>query len=155
MRRTKTDSKGFTLIEIILALLVITVGITSLIGLFSTTLDTASEAHADLNVVSFSDMIFNYCHSETNWNLIPTSGNLRVPDYKLDIEQIKIGSLSHFTCQTSGSGSVLKNNYTVSYLLDIHASGNLKELNLRIWPGLGTNGTARSFYTELYNWVDK
>jgi prepilin-type N-terminal cleavage/methylation domain-containing protein len=146
----KNHHQGFTLIEIMLALLVVTIGIVATIGLLGTSLDTSAKSHDDLNIVSFADMVFNYCHSETNWNSIPSSGNLTVPDYDLGTEPLQIGSLAQFTSQVPGSGNTPK-TYTVSYLLKIQPIGNTKQLTLQVWSGPGTNNRPRTFYTELYN----
>jgi prepilin-type N-terminal cleavage/methylation domain-containing protein len=150
------NKKGFTLIEILLALLVITIGIVAMVGLLGTSLDTSAKSHHDLHAVSFSDMVFNYCHSVTNWSAIPTTGTLFVPDYDGGTIGIQENAVEQFTCRVPGFGGDTKETYTVSYLLDVQSKGrNIKELTLQVWPGYGTNGTPRTFYTELYNWVDK
>ena len=143
---------GFSLIEILLALLVVSVGILSITGLLGTALDSSTKAHSDVELVSFSDMIFNYCHSTTNWSGIPISGSINVPGYDSQSANIRIGSLDRFTCKASDSGGGTKGIYTVSYILNASESGNMKTLSLRVWPGYSTNGPSRTFYTEIYNW---
>ena len=136
-----------------LALLVVSIGIVAMIGLLGSSLDSSAKAHDDLNIVSFADMVFNYCHSVTNWNEISTHGSITVPDYDAVKTPIHIGQLAQFECQVPNVADNLRSTYTVSYILDIEVFGNSKELSLRIWPGLSTNGTERIFYTEIYNWV--
>jgi prepilin-type N-terminal cleavage/methylation domain-containing protein len=144
-----TRRNGFTLIEIMIALLVITVGIVAMTGLLGTSLDTSAKSHDDLHAVSFADMVFNYCHSVTNWDAIPTRGSLDLPDYDGGTTELQLDSLAQFTCSIPP-----QEVYTVSYLLGIQQpTGSIKELTLQVWPGHGTNGTARTFYTEIYNWV--
>ena len=145
--------RGFTLIEIMLALLVITIGIVAVTGLLGTSLDSSAKSHDDLNVVSFADMVFNYLHSVTNFAEIPTAGTVQIPDYAEGMADISIGTLSEFTCQVPTPGG-LSQEYTVSYAFDAQVRGNdVKEFTLRVWPGYGTNGNPRIFYTEIYNWV--
>lgn len=146
---------AFTLIEIMLALLVVSVGIVAMIGLLSSTLDSSSKAHNDLNIVSFSDMVFNYCHSVTNWSSIPTTGTLTIPDYTFVDTPIQINQLAQFECRVPNFGNNERSTYTVSYILNVTDAGTTKELSLRVWPGFSTNGYPRIFYTEFYNWVDK
>lgn len=146
---------GFTLIEILLALLVVTVGLMSVTGLFATALGVSHQSQEDLNAVSFADMVLNYCHAETNWNRISTSGEILIPGYNLTTGNLRLDSVAQFTCQTPGSGSAAQTGYTVTYLLHISAGDRVKELTLEVWPGSGTNNTSRVFYTELYNWVDR
>jgi len=152
-RQRRKIKRGFTLIEIILALLVISIGIVSLIGLLSTSLDSASKAHSDLNSVSFADMVFNYCHSVTNWAEIPTSGDLNIPDYTGNTTPIHIDQLSRFDCIVPDFGNNPKRSYTVSYIFHIERFDQVKALSLEVWPGYSSNGTPRTFYTELYNWM--
>jgi hypothetical protein len=139
-----------------LALLVVMIGIVAVIGLLGTSLDTAAKSQDDLHAVSFADMVFNYYHSVTNWNEIPPEGSLTVPDYNENAFTLKLDTLGQFTCHVPPMfGNAEESTYTVSYILDAQAAGSLKALTLQIWPGLGTNGSSRTFYTELYNWVDK
>jgi prepilin-type N-terminal cleavage/methylation domain-containing protein len=144
---------GFTLIEIMLALLVITIGVVAMTGLLGKSLDTSAKSHTDIDVVSFADLVFNYSHSLTNFSAIPTAGTFTIPGYNEDLVDIQVGTLSQFTCQVTGYGSTPHEAYTVSYRLDIAAAGNIKELTLQVWPGFNTNGQPRRFYTEIYNWA--
>lgn len=143
---------GFTLIEIMLALLVVTVGILAMTGLLGTSLDTSVKAHEDLDAVSFADMVFNYYHSSTNWSEIPPDGSWTVPDYNGGDVNLASGQ---FTCLALPRfGNTEEKTYTVSYIL--HAAQpepGIKALTLQVWPGYATNGTPRTFYTELYRWV--
>lgn len=146
---------GFTLIEIMLALLVVAIGIVAMTGLLGTALDTSEKSHDDLDAISFADMVFNYYHSTTNWNGIPPDGEWTVPDYNGGTVDLRTGQ--PFTCKIQGFVATnLEEPYTVSYIL--HATQpepDIKALTLQVWPGYATNGTPRTFYTEIYNWVDK
>jgi Tfp pilus assembly protein PilV len=159
MKRTSVLNSvkiGFTLIEIMLSLLVVTIGIVAVIGLLGTSLDSSAKAHSDLNAVSFSDMVFNYYHAVTNWNEIPPDGSARVPDYAGNTLDLSAGT---FTCMASGIRNTAVETYTVSYTFSARQRGqNVKELSLHVWPGLGNTNDqtrARFFYTEIYNWADK
>ncbi len=151
-----TSRFGFTLIEIMLALLVISIGIVSMTGLLGTSLDSSAKSHSDLHVVSFADMVFNYYHSVTDWSEIPPDGSGLIPDYTGNTVDLSSGT---FTCRVPGVGNTPVDTYTVSYTFNAQTRGqNIKELSLEIWPGLGNTNNqtrARTFYTEIYNWADK
>lgn len=141
--------RGFTLIEIMLALLVVTVGIVAVTGLLGTSLDSSAKSHDDLNAVSFSDMVFNYLHSSTNWGNIPPDGSWVVPDFNGNDLDLQSGQ---FTYQVPGPENPSQ-EYTVSYALFAQdRGGDIKELTLQVWPGYGTAGEPRHFYTEIYRW---
>lgn len=148
---------GFTLIEIMLALLVVSIGIVAMIGLLGTSLDSSAKSHSELNLVSFADMVFNYYHSVTDWNEIPPDGSLLVPKYaSTNFMDLSSGT---FTCRLPGVDGMPIDTYTVSYVFTARTRGlNIKELNLKIWPGRGNENDqnrARNFYTEIYNWTDR
>lgn len=143
---------GFTLIEIMLALLVITVGVVASIGLLSSTLDTSTKSHDDLNMVSFADMVFNYCQSITNFNAIPSTGTLQVPGYDQRMAYLPIGSKDRYACMVPGFEGASREAYVVSYRLDVLSEGDVKALTLKVWPGYETGSPPRIFYTEIYNW---
>lgn len=146
---------AFTLIEIMLALLVVMIGIVAITGLLGTSLDSSAKSHDDIDVVSFADMVFNYCHSLDDFNAIPTSGNFTIQDYNEETTttDIQIGPITQFDCPVTGFENRAKRTYTLSYQLDVAMAGNVKELTLDIWPGYNASGPPRRFYTEIYNWA--
>jgi prepilin-type N-terminal cleavage/methylation domain-containing protein len=149
-------SKGFTLIEIMLALLVVTIGVVAMVGLLSSSLDSASKTHEELNVVSFADLVLNYCHAVEDFADLPTSGSLALPGHDTDGEILRLGAQAPFTGTLPLSQLTLLSEpqeYTVTYQLDIAAAGaNIKTVSLQVWPGYDTTGSPRRFYTEIYNW---
>ena len=147
-----SGKSGFTLIEIILALLVITIGVVAVTGLLGSTLDSSARSHSDLDVVSFADMVFNELHSRAGFDEIPTSGSFSIPDYAGGNSSLQIGSVAQFTCQVPGTGTPLHDSYTVSYQLDAVQEGNIIKSTLQVWPGYDATGQPRRFHTEIYNW---
>lgn len=146
---------GFTLMEIMLALLVITVGILSAIGLLGTSLDSTARSHNDINMVSFADMVLNYFTSVEDFNKIPTQGTVSIPGYDDADIDLTIGNTTSFNCISTGISGVPEESYTVSYQLNIQTAPerpDIKTLTLKVWPGYNTTGSPRRFYTEIYNW---
>ncbi|MDF7809172.1 prepilin-type N-terminal cleavage/methylation domain-containing protein [Pontiellaceae bacterium B12219] len=144
--------RGFTLIEILLALLIISVGVVSVAGLLSATIDSGSKAHDDLEVVAFAEMVLNHCQAETDWNALPISGNLTLFDYDETPVSLSLGSLQQFSMTLAGKAGSSVERGVLSYILTITASGNRKIISLQVWPGLNTTETPRVFQTECYNW---
>jgi Tfp pilus assembly protein PilV len=158
-RSTFRNSRfGFTLIEIMLALLVIMIGIVAISGLLGTSLGSSAKSHDDLNVVGFADMVLNYYHSETNWNDVPPSvaEALTIPDYNDSTVTLQLDTPAQFTCRLPGFGNTEQDAYTVTYLLHAEQAGaRVKELTLQVWSGYATNSRPRTFYTEIYNWANQ
>ena len=150
---SRRAAAGFTLIEIMLALLVVSVGIVAMVGLLGSSLDSSAKSHDDLSVVGFADMVFNHCHASTNWNAIPLSGTLAVPDYNEGTALLKIGSLERFACRVPGKSGVPAERCTLTYRLDIAQEGTSKKLDLQVRPGLNTTGEPRRFHAEIYDWT--
>lgn len=156
MRMKPPNKHGFTLIEIMLALLVVTVGIVAITGVLGTALDTSAKSHDDLHVVGFADMVLNHYHAATNWSEIPPEGSLEVPDYNAGTLNLQLDALQRFTCTVPGFGGTDKETYTVGYVLHAEQPArNVKTLSLQVWPGYSTNAAPRTFYTEFYNWADQ
>jgi type II secretory pathway pseudopilin PulG len=147
---------GFTLMEIMLALLVVMVGIVAITGLLGSSLESASKAHADLDISGFADMVLNHYQAEKDWNAIPPSNseNLSIPDYGGSAFKLQKNIPDQFTSQVPGFAEKLKETYTVTYLFQAkQTSPRVKELTLDVWPGHNTNTPPLTFHTEIYNWI--
>lgn len=156
MKRSHTKS-GFSLIEIILALLVVAIGITAMLGLLGSTLDSSSRTRDDLHMTSFADLVINYCHSQPDWDQIKTSNTLSLPDYTGTQVDLLIDTVAPFTCNLPASTTNSVETYTLTYLLHITEAvpRKTKRISLSVWPGYSTNSRPQVFYTELYNWTDQ
>jgi len=146
---------GFTLIEISLAILIISVGILSVIGLIGAALDTSKRVNDDLYAVSFSDLVFSHFHSITNWAEIPAGPvSARIRDY--NGEWINIQNEGEYTCRVLprfGNNEV--DVFTVTYRIHAKQLGELKTMDIEVWPGYRKIGRPRQFHTEFYNWTDR
>lgn len=159
MKDTTTKKQGFSLIEIIIALLVVAVGITAMIGLLGSSLGSSSKSRDDIHVVSFADMILNYFHAQTEWKNIPTEGTVSLPDYYGSTTELRQGSIAQFTlAEPTNDETSLWEAFTVTYKLQItqeEDTPKVKHIHLLVWPGYSTNSPPRRFYTEVYNWADQ
>ncbi len=157
MRRRQThhpmrNHAGFTLIEIVLALLVVTVGIVAMTGLLATSLDTSTETQDDLRIVGFAELVLNHLHARSDFGSIPASGTLAISDYAGGTANLEIGPATPFEYRLPGATGAEAVRYPLTYRLAIRAAGNILEVLLEVWPGYGTAGNPRIFYTELYDW---
>lgn len=146
----KKQKPGFTLIEILLALLVITIGVVTMAGLLGSSIDAGTKASDDVNIVSFSDMVLNHCHAAA-WDTL-TPGTLTLKDYAGNPTTLTTGTTDHFSSEAIGKDGRSSERFTVSYQLDIQVNGHVKTVTLRVWPGYDITGTPRIFHTEIYNW---
>ena len=151
--------QGFTLIEIILALLVVSIGVVAAIGLLGTSLDTSAKARDDLHIVGFADLVLNHIHAMDEYSAIPTTGgNLTITNYAQEAVSIQTDNHAQFENRVIDAGDKIRSTFTLTYLLEIERSANtpdVKTISLQVWPGYATNGTPRIFHTEVYNWTDK
>ncbi len=156
MRPLEINKRGFTLIEILLALLVITIGVVAVTGLLGASLETSSRARDDLRAVSFSDLVLNYLHP-LDFDAIPDHGTLSIPGHDQTPISIQIGNADPARLTVAHPDSNLTRGespreYGVAYRLRVTNESDLKALTLEVWPGFNTREKARVFHTEIHNW---
>lgn len=152
MKRGKNILRtGFTLIEVMLALMVITIGIVSITGLLSSSLNTSSKAHDDITVVSFADLVLNSSHAN-GFDALPMSGSLPIIEMDGSSRSLPIGRIETYTGEVPSFGIDQTQEYTVSYRISAQEQPGVKMVSLEIWPDRNTSTTPRRFHTEIYNW---
>lgn len=146
---------GFTLMEILLALLVISIGVVSIIGLLVSTLDTNHRTRDDLHIVSFADLVLNHLHSADWTALSALPGSFSLPDYDGTTVDIETGSTTRFTSFSEGRDGTAAERFTVTYQLELARDRNSITAELKVWPGYTAEGNPRLFQTRIYNWRNK
>ncbi len=141
---------GFTLMEILLALLIISIGIVSIIGLLTSTLGAGSKARDDLHIVSFADMVLNQLHTK-DWTSL-SAGSIAVTDYDEQILTMTLGTQSQYTLPIRGKDENSRDRFAMTYQLDLAVGDEFIEVTLLVWPGYSTAGEPKIFQTEIYNW---
>ena len=66
------DRSGFTLTEVLLSIMIITIGVLAAAGLIAESLANSKRTHDDIIAVSFSDMVFATMRegmATTNWSM--------------------------------------------------------------------------------------
>lgn len=136
--------------EILLALLIISIGIVSIIGLLTSTLGAGSKARNDLHIVSFADMVLNQLHT-TDWTSL-SAGSIAITDYDEQMLTIRSGAQSQYTLPIRGKDGNSRDRFAVTYQLDLSGGDEFIEVTLLVWPGYSTAGEPKIFHTEIYNW---
>jgi hypothetical protein len=167
MKHAKKNT-GFSLVEVALAMLVASVGILAVMGLFASSLDTNALATADTQGALFGDYVLNSVRtiaSNTNmsWSAIAPGLQIPVPFAAQWSNPQKIKAVSgpvsiqqqnqpiYFVSQGSGISSF---GFVCS--LQVWPLGsNMKAVQFLVCPVRGTNGipdlnSLSSFYTEIY-----
>jgi len=155
--------RGFTLTEVVLAIMIITIGVLAAAGLIAESLANSKRTHDDMIAVSFSDMVFATMRegiATTNWSIgeqlvvyednslpndatvVETSGNQRRFYNVINLDRQKSftpysGTLGHMT------------NYIVSYEINNNPTASGLGVEIRVWPGYDTSVRPRIFYNEF------
>ena len=163
-QRLRRLRRGFTLVEVSLALLVLSVGVLTAYALFPEGLNAGRAATADTQSAMFADIVFRSYRSASTyrrWNELATT-QVRVPCDGT----IWNGAARTVYIQPSPSIQTYRNQITVGgeavdenalrYKLELReiTPNRLMAVSLYIWPGLfgpTDPGSANYYYTELYN----
>lgn len=164
-QRLRRLRRGFTLVEVSLALLVLSVGVLTAYALFPEGLNAGRAATSDTQSAMFADIIFRSYRAASTyvpWNQITTT-RVRVPGEGTiwngsgrTIEIIpSTSSIQTYRNQLSVGGTLIDEN-ALRYKLEFReiTAGRLMVVSLYIWPGLfgpTDPASAQYYYTELYN----
>ena len=155
---------GFTLVEIALALLVVSIGMLAVVGLMAGGLDMSSDSVGDAQASMFAAMVFDGYRAEferdkTAWEdaddlLLPSFGGgiwneTGAPPY--DLAPIADNSAHTIKFEHADSGIEA---YSLRYRLSFsNVTTKVKSATLEIWPrefGPTLAANAEVFYTEFY-----
>jgi prepilin-type N-terminal cleavage/methylation domain-containing protein len=168
--RSELMRQGFTLIEIALALLVTSIGLLALFGLFPVGLEANKAAADETRTAMFAEEVLNGVRAQAAlqpWNAI--AANIRLPpptpDVWSDPDNLRVvvtgGGADNFetlvfeklgTRATASGQRESYRDFGVRYRLEIQdIDAYRKAVRLKVRPGeFGTTNTY-VFYTELYN----
>lgn len=161
---------GFTLVEVSLALLVLSVGVLGAFALFPHGLAESRMASFETQASLFGEMVLRSYRAlavTQSWDALNTA-RIPVPGVEPGIwtgsEQtpwIEPGNVvrayvnaSKITAAVGGSGEVVDNALRYKLLIEDRVPGRVKKLTLYVWPGrFGTtaDNEARLYVTAIYN----
>ncbi len=169
--RPRTDRRGFTLIEISLALLVISIGVLGAFALFPHGLAEGQMASFETQAGLVGEFILRSYRAVAvtqTWNSINSSLRVRVPGHEAGIwtgssttsEIIPDGTVrelvfaANIPAATGGTGETIDHAMRYRLVIEDRVPGYLKRLILYLWPGrYGSTDVnlARVYMTEIYN----
>ncbi len=155
---------GFTLVEIALALLVVSVGMMAVLGLFPAGLDANRRAIEETRAAIFADDVLNSYRAASrampwnqlaNYNAPGVATNMWYASDNLRIQVDSPGSLNVHTNVYALFDDESIIEYAVRYRLVMNdETPSLKSFRLEIWPGQFGRADpedAMVFKTELYH----
>ncbi|MCX7819020.1 MAG: prepilin-type N-terminal cleavage/methylation domain-containing protein [Kiritimatiellae bacterium] len=170
-RRRVCGRQGFTLIEIALALLVISIGVLGAFSLFPHGLAEAQMASFETQAGLIGEMIFRSYRAlavTQSWNSINSSLRVRVPGVEPGIwsgssttaEIFPDGAVrelvmaANIPAATGGTGETIDHAMRYRLIIEDRVPQRLKRFTLYLWPGrYGSTdpSLARIYVTEIYN----
>jgi uncharacterized protein (TIGR02598 family) len=157
-----SNKLAFSLIEVVLALMVVAVGMLGVFSLFPAGLSMSKSMTDEIRASAFAEEVFTVFEAQsyvTNWNEIGSAIDVDTSSQPLIID-IQGNQTQYEETLVGGFNRVhyiYENitNYTLRYSVDIEPLGDrINRLDLKIWPGeFGpTNDVdALRFVTEIYN----
>ncbi len=154
--RRRGSCRAFSLIEVTLALMVISVGMLSVIGLFPLGLDQNSRAIADTHAALFADEVLSglrACAAD-NW-----------ADFDVTLVSLPVAAdtewggtlMTNYITGTNVEVNVYTNyntnlvDHALRYRLNLTSNGNIKAATLSVWGGeFGTTSAPSIFYEEFF-----
>jgi Tfp pilus assembly protein PilV len=140
MKTTPPAKSGFTLLEIMLATLVVTIGLFSVAALFGVGITSSRKAEEDLEAVALADLLFGHLQT-TNWSHI--TGPVVLTGYD--------GETLHIIPDQNQLYTNLYTGAILGYCLQLQSAPLIKEISLQIWPHHSAD-QPQHFYTEVYDW---
>ena len=157
MKKRLNNKQGFTLVEIALAMMVATMGLLVVMGLFVDGLATQQVTVDDTQTALFAeDVLQSYrALASEDWNGVDS---VPLPPVAWDLwdmsktDPVRVSNLIQ-TNRYVVRGSEVE-EFAVRYKLDVEdiANSNRKRVRLEVWNGeVGSLDDSRVFYTELFN----
>lgn len=165
MRRSFHKCGGFSLIEVALALLVVSVGLVAVIGMFPSGLDSGRKANEDTQTAIFADYVLNTiraCAANTNYlwsDFADGSKTLQIPiaapgmwDSSMPNRTIYPGDVKkNITFLSSEDKNIEEFSINYSLFISDIASNRMKRVKLEIWPGMaGSTNNYRVYFTDIF-----
>ena len=159
-RRT-VERAGFTLVEVALALMVISIGLMAIFGLFSTSLGFDRESKDDTYAAFFGEDILNSLRAvipEMNWADITQQGKIRIEPSGRDnwLEpnalRVEITDAWKLNKYINDETDERLPEYAIRDRLQIRKWDNIGRAVLEVLPGeFGPTNAVKRFYIEFPN----
>jgi uncharacterized protein (TIGR02598 family) len=148
------DRRGFSLIEVVLALLVVAVGMLGVFSLFPSGLSMSKDITDEVRASAFAEELFTAFEAQARWEDWASIGDpvkVDVAGESISYQDTGVGPPEEVTFDFDGM-----DQYTLRYELEVTEPSldRIKRFDLKIWPGeFGPTDDADAlrFVTEIYN----
>ncbi len=155
-------SQAFSLIEVMLALMVVSVGMLAILGLFPMALDQNARAVASSHAALFAEEVLSGLHACAAENWAGLNPGLVLPVAMADVWDGAIIHNEIMTNRFTGVNTVTNIyklyadtniiNHAVRYRLALTTNGSIKAATLWVWSGqYGVTSAPALFYAEFFN----
>lgn len=168
MKTMRRGRRGFTLIEVAMAMLVVSVGIMAAFAMFPQGLDQGKAAVEDTQAAQFAEWVFDgYRGLSTRyaWSLWPTApvqlpgaANFNsaqtTPWVRASVNSNIVTVFRAFRQVSQSTAGIDAREIALRYNLALDRGNRSVGLTLRVWPGEYGNTDATNavmFYTEILN----
>lgn len=166
--KTVRREPGFTLVEIALAILVVSVGLLAVYGLFPSGFRTGRQAIDDTRAAMFAQEVFNGLKAKAAYTQFDSIDTIVLPsptyvpgDPNATFWRVEGSGAYDLRVQDTGNDFELnkymrrgadEDSFAMRYRLDIFPIGSTRMgAALEVWPGEeGPTNDIRVFYTEMY-----
>ncbi len=165
MIKKPTSKSGFTLIEIALALLVASIGLLGVVGLFPSGIQMSKMSADETQAALFAEQVLNGVRAQaatSRWDRIATSINLPPPNPDIwnEPENLRVRptgdrfeTLRYYTLGAMAVSTESYLDFGLRYRLQINNVPNSRRIAvyLDVRPGEFGDSVTHSYYMELYN----
>ncbi len=156
-------TRAFSLIEVTLAILVVSIGILSVLSLFGTGLEQNARATDQTLTVLFAEEVLSGIRARADQNWSNLNGAVEIPVAFADLwypapDKIKLNGL----IQTNvfyrvGAPDILQASYRYRVVILTNTAETVKHVSLELWNshfGEVSRENAFIYYTEIFNAID-
>ena len=145
--KASRERAGFSLLEIVAALAIATMGALGALGLIGTALELAQRSRDDLVAASFASMVFGALRVADPAE-IPPAGDWRVPGFDGRVLDLRSGRYE-MPFRVAGDGHD-SGRLLVRFRFEARMDGGLHEMELRVFPRSDGGGEPRTFRFERF-----
>jgi len=152
-------SRGFSLVEISLALLIVAIGMLAILGMFPAGLDQNARSISDTHAALFAGEVFGSLrvHAETNWDgigsntilYLSTAGSTNWYNPSSELDTMLDNNIYTNIYRRRQNTNLI--DHAFRYRISLTTNGLIKAATLRFWPGeFGTASNPAMFYSEFF-----
>ena len=158
LQALRAARNAFSLIEVMLAMMVISVGLLAIMSLFPMSLDQNARAVANGQAALFADELLNGIRACADENWDGLDGSLELPVAAVEFwdgapaNRFSLNGTNLMTNLYNLAADTNLMNHVVRYRMALVTNGNIKAVTLWVWSGqYGVTSAPIVFYAEYFN----